>query len=86
MTHRITRTTRRSRTIPPQYARTLSIDEMPRGGVRGGLLGSGLPSGARGVDAGIQGWQFPEPRVWRQVVMASGIKWRLATPAPRFKH
>lgn len=61
--NRTNRSTRR--TVPPSYARSLAIDEMPEGGVRS------VPQ--------LQAWQLPVPKVWRHVVVGGGLKPRLTT-------
>ena len=65
---RTTRTQRRSgKPFRPEYARSLGIDEMPRGGFGGG---------SGGADQ-LQPWQRPARREWRTYFVCGQIKPRL---------
>jgi hypothetical protein len=58
--------------FPPECARALSLDELPRGG--GGV-------GAGGSVA-LELWQLPKQKVCRGVVVCGQVKQRLCTVIP----
>jgi hypothetical protein len=73
---RTTRTHRRTgKGFPPQYARSLGIDDMPGGGIGGGIGGG----------AGPFAWQLPPAKRLVNVVMPSRIvqRWADVIPASR---